>query len=175
MNKRGRAQALVEFAIVVPLFLLLLFALIDFSRLLFTYVSLSNGTREMARVAAVTTGWSNAAVISAFKNATIIADAHYTSADQVTVQWGDYDCAKKKDTGQTCTAPHGLSTLTPPCQLSTMSCTLTKPPQGGFVEVTATYHFNFNPLFQTRLEGIIDVSFLNPSVTLTTTSRAYVE
>jgi Flp pilus assembly protein TadG len=166
---------MVEFAIIVPLFLLLMFALIDFSRLLFTYISLSNGTREMARVAAVTTGWSNAAVISAFKNATIIADAHYSGADQVTVQWGDYDCAKKQDAGQTCTAPHTLSTLTPACPLSTMSCTLTQPPQGGFVEVTATYHFNFNPLFQTRLEGLIDVSFMNPTATLTTTSRAYVE
>ena len=51
MKTRGRAQSLVEFAVVVPLFLLLLFALIDFSRLLFTYVSLSNGAREMARVA----------------------------------------------------------------------------------------------------------------------------
>ena len=48
---KTKAQSLVEFALVVPLFLLLVLGLIDFSRLLFTYVSLSNATREMARVA----------------------------------------------------------------------------------------------------------------------------
>ena len=68
-----RGQALLEFAIVVPLFVLLLFALIDFSRLLFTYVSLVNGARELSRTAAIsstTTPGSNG--ITAFDNVTKI-------------------------------------------------------------------------------------------------------
>src|SRR5713226_7987671 len=54
---RRHGQALPEFAIVVPLFLLLLFGLIDFSRMLFTYISITNGARELARVVTITGPW----------------------------------------------------------------------------------------------------------------------
>jgi len=54
---RRQAQTLPEFAIVVPLFLLLLFGLIDFSRMLFTYISITNGARELARVVTITGPW----------------------------------------------------------------------------------------------------------------------
>jgi Flp pilus assembly protein TadG len=171
VKKRNAAQALVEFAVVVPVFLLLLFALIDFSRLLFTYVSLSNATREMARTAAVTTGWSSSAAITAFKNTAIVADAHYGVGDQVSVAVGDRTCAKAKDTATTCSpAPTPVA-----CALPAMTCTLTQPKQGGFVEVTTTYTFQFNPLFQTRLDSVVDVSFMRPTALIATTSRAYVE
>jgi Flp pilus assembly protein TadG len=48
-----RGQSLVEFAMVVPIFLLLVFAIIDFGRLLMNQVTLTNATREGARIAAV--------------------------------------------------------------------------------------------------------------------------
>jgi Flp pilus assembly protein TadG len=177
VNKRHPAQSLIEFALVVPLFLLLLFALVDFSRLLFTYVSLSNATREMARTAAVTTGWSATAPVDAFKNSALVADGHFntlpppTPADQVSVQWGDSACAKTRDAGNTCSQNTPVTCLLP----SLNPCALVAPPQGGFVEVTTTYTFQFNPLFQTRLDGIIDVWFMRPTALITTTSRAYAE
>jgi len=46
-------QALVEFAMVVPLFLLLLFALVDFGRAFYTWLLITNAAREGARAAAV--------------------------------------------------------------------------------------------------------------------------
>jgi hypothetical protein len=46
---RGQGQALVEFALVVVLLFLLLFGIIDFSRLFFAYATMSNGVREGAR------------------------------------------------------------------------------------------------------------------------------
>jgi hypothetical protein len=55
------------------------------------------------------------------------------------------------------------------------TCTLTQPSSGGFVEVQVTYSFQFNPLFQNRLAGVVDVSFMRPSAQVTTTARAYVE
>src|SRR6185436_5650583 len=55
MRRGERAQALYEFALVLPLFLLLMFGLIDFSRMLFSYVSIANGARELARSASVST------------------------------------------------------------------------------------------------------------------------
>jgi Flp pilus assembly protein TadG len=52
--RRGeRGQSLVEFAMVVPILLLLVFAIIDFGRLLMNQVTLTNAVREGARIAAV--------------------------------------------------------------------------------------------------------------------------
>ncbi len=50
---RSRGQALVEFAMVIPLFLLLVFAIIDMARYVYTTNALSNMAREAARVSAV--------------------------------------------------------------------------------------------------------------------------
>jgi hypothetical protein len=43
------------------------------------------------------------------------------------------------------------------------------------VDVSATYVFRFNPLFENRLAGVVDAWFLQPISTLTTTVRAYIE
>jgi Flp pilus assembly protein TadG len=164
---------MVEFAVVVPLFLLLLFGLIDFSRLLFTYVSLSNGAREMARVASISNGWSSDAAINAFNNTTIVAGRQDGTGNQVTILVGNASCAKTRDTGGTCSpAPTSVVCALP---LQTTNCTLPTPSQGGFVEVQVNYTFQFNPLFQTRIENVIDVSFMRPTAAVSTTARGYVE
>jgi Flp pilus assembly protein TadG len=51
-NFRG-GQALVEFALVLPVFLLIVFGVIDAGRLIFTYNEVSNAARAGARVAIV--------------------------------------------------------------------------------------------------------------------------
>ena len=58
--RKKNAQSLVEFAMVLPTLLLLLFASIDFGWILFNYVSLDNGLREGLRYASVT-GYSGTA------------------------------------------------------------------------------------------------------------------
>jgi hypothetical protein len=52
-RERTRAQALVEFALVVPWFFLLLFGIIEAGRFIFYYETLSHATREGARYAIV--------------------------------------------------------------------------------------------------------------------------
>lgn len=52
-TRRSRGQALVEFALVAPLFLLLLFGIIETGRFIFYYEMLNNATREGARYAIV--------------------------------------------------------------------------------------------------------------------------
>jgi Flp pilus assembly protein TadG len=47
---RSRGQAVVEFAIILPVFLLLLVIAIDFGRLFFTYIQVHNAAREGAAV-----------------------------------------------------------------------------------------------------------------------------
>jgi Flp pilus assembly protein TadG len=52
-RERSRAQALVEFAIILPVFLFLVLMAVDFGRLFFTYVQVSNAAREAASYGAV--------------------------------------------------------------------------------------------------------------------------
>lgn len=49
----GRGQALVEFALIIPVFLVLMVALFDFGRAVFAYNTLTNAAREGARMAIV--------------------------------------------------------------------------------------------------------------------------
>jgi hypothetical protein len=52
-NGPGRGQGLVEFAIVFPIFLLVLFGLFDIGRAVFSYNEITNAAREGARLAIV--------------------------------------------------------------------------------------------------------------------------
>jgi TadE-like protein len=52
-GRRSTGQALVEFAIVAPVFFLLLFAIIEAGRFILYYETLNNATREGARYAIV--------------------------------------------------------------------------------------------------------------------------
>lgn len=51
--RKPKGQALVEFALVAPVFFLLLFAIIEGGRFIFFYQALNNATREGARYAIV--------------------------------------------------------------------------------------------------------------------------
>jgi Flp pilus assembly protein TadG len=99
--------ALVEFAIVLPVLLLLVFGIIDLGRLLYTYNNLTSAVREGARLAAVqqdpTTGASQQAVrdrvtqyVVSFggnagpPNVTVTPSAAYPSTQFVTVAITNY-------------------------------------------------------------------------------------
>lgn len=51
--KESSGQALVEFALVLPLFLLLTFGVIEISKIGYSYVTLNNAVRSAARIASV--------------------------------------------------------------------------------------------------------------------------
>jgi hypothetical protein len=53
LRRPSRGQALVEFALVIPIFLFLLIALFDLGRAVFSYNTLTNAAREGARMAIV--------------------------------------------------------------------------------------------------------------------------
>jgi len=53
-RRRSRGQGLVEFALVLPIFAILLFGIIDFGRYVYTANAINNGTREGARSGSVT-------------------------------------------------------------------------------------------------------------------------
>ena len=53
LQKRERGQALVEFALVLPILLVLLCGIVDFGWLYYNQITLNNAAREGARYAAV--------------------------------------------------------------------------------------------------------------------------
>jgi len=56
-NQGRRGQALVEFALVLPIFLLILFGTLDVGRLVYTNSAVSQAAREGARLAAAEAAW----------------------------------------------------------------------------------------------------------------------
>lgn len=47
--KRGKGQSLVELAIILPILLIILLGIIDFGRVFYAYVTITNASREGAR------------------------------------------------------------------------------------------------------------------------------
>ena len=66
--RRNKGQALVEFAFVLPIILLVLMGIIEFGRIFNTYLVLTNASREGARVAAV--GGADLDVTNSVRNVT---------------------------------------------------------------------------------------------------------
>ena len=56
-TRHSRGQALVEFALVFPVFMLILFGVIEVARFVYTDSALSQAAREGARLAAVEARW----------------------------------------------------------------------------------------------------------------------
>jgi len=160
---------MVEFAAALPVFLLLVLALIDFGRLLFTYVSLTDAAREMARVATISQR-PDSSVIAAFNDYALFTSSTNPATDSVQVTVADESCTSDQRLGNTCSAS-AVASATCPLPLQP-SCAL--PPRGsaggGYVQVSVTYTFQFSPVFQ-----VASVRFLQPLATLTTTERAYME
>jgi Flp pilus assembly protein TadG len=94
-----RGQALLEFALALPVFLLLLVGLFDLGRAVFSYNTLTNAAREGARLAIVNQD-----------KASIIAHAEAQSAmveldvPNVDVHFYDVNADGTADTNHTCTA-----------------------------------------------------------------------
>jgi hypothetical protein len=75
-SRRSRGQALAEFALIVPIFLLIVFAIIDLGRYVFTANALSNSAREAARTGSVGTRPSECAGMTREACAGAIATSH---------------------------------------------------------------------------------------------------
>ena len=75
-RRSGRGQSLVEFALVLPFFAIILFGIIDFGRYVFTANSLNNGAREAARFASVVNRPPECAGLSRAACATTVAKDH---------------------------------------------------------------------------------------------------
>lgn len=93
----ARGQSLVEFALILPLFLLLFMAIVDFGTAVFTYNSLTNAAREGARLAIV--NQDTASVVQRAENQVSIAEIN---APNVSVNFYQEDADGTPDTSRPC-------------------------------------------------------------------------
>lgn len=110
-RRRSRGQALVEFALVAPIFFLILFAIIDFGRYVYYVQILNNAAREGTRYAIVhgaeslsPTGPpddpSGAAVVNAVRSYAIgVIGLEDTSVLSITPTWGTPPATPDNDRG----------------------------------------------------------------------------
>lgn len=124
-----KAQEMVEFAIALPLLLLIMLAIIEFGRLLFYYTVVTTGAREAARYGSAAGGLGG--VLNYYQDCDGIRGAALRMGNLVGMQNDDsdirirYQDASLVDTGDTC-PPGGSGPLLQ---------------QGERIEVTTTAHF----------------------------------
>ena len=124
-----RGQSLVEFALVLPIFILLLVGILDFGRAIYAYNTISNAAREAARVAIV--DQDPAAIrAEAIKQAVSL---DLIDAD-VTIAYANAD----------------LTTGAP--------CNVAAPPNGCVVSVTVDYSYEAATPILGNIVGTIDLS-----------------
>jgi Flp pilus assembly protein TadG len=116
-----RGQSLVEFALVIPVFLVILFGILDFGFLLYSRITLSSGTREGAHAAV--TQIDNPLGIPAIVRSTVQANA-------TGLTWADVVVTP------TCIAASGH----PACDFGTGGNA--DPQSGDSVQVTSTYVYH---------------------------------
>jgi Flp pilus assembly protein TadG len=96
-QRSEHGQSLVEFALILPIFILVLAGLFDLGRAVFAYNTISNASRESVRVAIV-----NQTATDVQNEALKQGVSLGLSAADVTITYGD-----PSGTG-TCTSPYGL-------------------------------------------------------------------
>lgn len=106
MIKEQKGQSLVEFALLLPLLLLLICGIVDLGRLLFAFVSLNMTSQEAVRLGGL--GKDDAEIVSYARNHVRVGDA---SELQVTISPGQ--STRKSGENITVTLTYSLPLVTP--------------------------------------------------------------
>ena len=125
-SNRGRGQALVEFALVIPVFLLVLCGILDFGFMLFSRMTVINAAREAARAAVIVSDTTTIPVLAPQTAQSVAAGAGLGLTTS--------------NTAVTCVA---IKSLPSSCSFATT----TSSKSGDAVSVTVTYPYkSFFPL-----------------------------
>jgi len=152
--RRGRGQALVEFALVIPIFLLIVVALFDLGTAVFAYNSLTNAAREGARMAIVNQDVPT--IVSRAKSQSAIVEL-----DDPSVSVHFYQVAAD-----------GKPDLSDPCNLVAVGCL-------AVVSFEATYHpitpiigrIVFGTGITFAAKAVLSVEYRCPNATFTTPAQ----
>jgi Flp pilus assembly protein TadG len=152
MKARSRGQALVEFALVLPIFLVLLFGMIDIGRVVWANDDLANAAREGARWASVHGNWQ-------FAECQTGPSAGTSPPSQCTPTTPDYKEATREHVRGFLVAPGGAISdvtiqicyfITNPCSGDSDESGATNK-RGAFVTVTVS---STVPIITSRLLGM---------------------
>jgi Flp pilus assembly protein TadG len=105
---RRRGQALVEFALIIPIFLLILLAIFDLGRGVFAYTSVTNAAREGARLAIVNQGAGLPE--QRVRSQSSVAESDDADGTKITVKYVRAD-ANGNPTATVCPAPVAIGCL----------------------------------------------------------------
>jgi Flp pilus assembly protein TadG len=100
-----RGQGLVEFALIAPVFLLILIATFDLGRGVFAYTSMTNAAREGARLAIV--NQDSTSILARVRGQSSIAESNNGDGTNVTVAFRDADANGNPIANTTCTDNNG--------------------------------------------------------------------
>jgi Flp pilus assembly protein TadG len=153
---RSRGQTLVEFALVLPIFLLLLFAVIDGGRYIYLSSALSNAAREGARLGSVEASWKGSADATCGTAGGPVCPANTTQLlnhirDAANRQMAPFGSVK--DLYLSCDPSSG----TPPTGTWT-TATCTANTAGGTISVRVTYTWNAITPLVSNIMGSITTS-----------------
>jgi Flp pilus assembly protein TadG len=133
-RRRGRAQAIVEFALVAPIFFVIFFGIFEVGRLMAVWISLTQGAAEAARVGAIATK-SQGQIIGAAQNQTALIGA------------GLSDCSGNSISSNNCTTSLPRGGIVVSCSQntsgSTSGCTRKS---NEYIRVEITYPYQPVPI-----------------------------
>ena len=104
-RRRRRGQGLVEFALVAPIFLLILIATFDLGRGVFAYTSMTNAAREGARLAIV--NQDTVSVLQKVRGQSAVAESNNGDGTNVTIAFRTADANGDPIANSTCTDNNG--------------------------------------------------------------------
>lgn len=143
IRHRSHGQALVEFALVFPILMLMLLGLFDLGRAVFTYNTITNAAREGARLAIVNQDEAKIA-----QRARALAPTADGAANQVTVWFSDKDSATDADD----------------CAPVSTGCNVTVRYEASFSAITPVIGQLIGPLTMTA-ESVLPIEYVCPNTT----------
>jgi hypothetical protein len=151
---RGRGQALVEFALVIPIFLFVLVALFDLGRAVFSYNTLTNAAREGARMAIVNQDVT--LIKSRAKSQTAIVELVDPSVSVSFYQMNE----------------DGTADLSDPCNLVAVGCLAVVSFEATYQPVTPIIgNFIFGKGVTMRAESVLSVEYRCPNALFPTANQ----
>lgn len=152
-RQRTRGQGLVEFALVLPIFLLLLFSIVDAGRYVFLNSAMSNAAREAARLGSVEASWKGSSDPSCGGTAGPVCPTNDTQLRTHITTAANRQMAPFGQVGNlyiNCTA----STTPPTGAWTTTSCVNNTP--GSLLSVRVTYSWRAITPIISNILGTID-------------------
>ena len=155
-RERRRGQSLVEFALVLPVFMFLLFAVVDGGRYVYLNSTLSNAAREAARLGSVEAYWTGSSDPSCGASGGPVCPANYaallahitTAANRQMAPFGSVANIYVSCVGPTGTPPSGTWT----------SSSCAAPVPGGYISVRVTYTWRAITPLVSNVMGTITTS-----------------